>query len=168
MDVAGMIRAGPLQPLADTDVLAPAILEASRCAVSAALCADACLGEPAVEKMRLCIRLNLDAADLCQATARLLSRQTSPDLRVIRTVIEACLLAVEGCGDECERHAHLDHCRMCLEACRRTQEALSDLLGALPAVPDEPAASVGAPEVAAAPGAAAAAAGPASSDGAAH
>jgi hypothetical protein len=137
MDVARMIRAAPLQPLAEVEALAPAILEASSCAQAASLCADACLGEAGVDKLRLCIRLNLDAADLCQTAVRLLSRQVDPDLKVIRTLVETCLLAVEVCGDECERHAHHDHCRICLEACRRAQEAFSDLLAVLPMVPEE-------------------------------
>jgi hypothetical protein len=142
MDVARMIGAAPLRPLAEVEALAPAILEASSCAQAASLCADACLSEPAVDKLRLCVRLNLDAADLCQTAVRLLSRQLDPDLKVIRTFVETCLLAVEACGDECERHAHHDHCRICLEACRRAQEAFSDLLAVLPAVPEEePAAS---------------------------
>lgn len=138
MDVARMIRASPTQPLADIDALAPAIREASSCAQAASLCADACLGEPGVDKLRLCIRLDLDAADLCQALVRLLSRQLDPDLKVVRMVVEACALAVEACGDECERHAHHEHCRICLEACRRAQEAFVDLLGTLPPVPEEP------------------------------
>jgi hypothetical protein len=142
MDVARMIRASPTQPFADIDALAPAILEASSCAQAASLCADACLGEPGVDKLRLCIRLNLDAADLCQAAVRLLSRQVDPDLKVVRTLVEACALAVEGCGDECERHAHHEHCRICLEACRRAQEAFGDLLTTLPSVPEEPPAPV--------------------------
>lgn len=143
--VADMLRAAPLRPLAEVDVVADCLAAASACAQAASVCADACLGEPGVDKLRLCIRLNLDAADLCHASVRLLSRQLDPDLRVIRALVEATRAAVEACGDECERHAHHDHCRLCLEACRRAQEELGDLLEALPAVPDEPPAADGAP-----------------------
>jgi hypothetical protein len=44
------------------------------------VCADACLGEEKVEMLRRCIRLNLDCADVCNATGRMLSRQQEPDL----------------------------------------------------------------------------------------
>jgi hypothetical protein len=42
-------------------------------------CADACLGEQDVQMLVCCIRLNLDCADVCATTGRLLARQVEFD-----------------------------------------------------------------------------------------
>jgi hypothetical protein len=71
-----------------------------------------------------CIRLNNDCADLCTATARILSRQTEPDAAVIRAAIDACAAACAACARECEQHGkHMEHCRICAEACRTCEGA---------------------------------------------
>jgi hypothetical protein len=44
------------------------------CAAACTVCADACLGEDSVQDLVHCIRLNLNCADICQATARVMSR----------------------------------------------------------------------------------------------
>ena len=76
-----------------------------------------------------CIRLNLDCADACDATGRILTRQTAADVGVLRAVIQACAAACRAGGDECERHAeHHEHCRVCAGACRRCEQACNDLL----------------------------------------
>jgi hypothetical protein len=68
-------------------------------------------------------------ADVCDATGRILLRQTEPDLGLIRGVIEACAVACRACGDECEKHAsHHEHCRICAEVCRRCEQSCRDLL----------------------------------------
>jgi hypothetical protein len=91
------------------------------------------LGEHDVQSLVRCIRLNLDCADICAATGRLLLRQTEPDWGILRTQVEACAQACRSCGDECQRHApHMEHCRVCAEACRRCAEACERLLAALP------------------------------------
>jgi hypothetical protein len=83
-----------------------------------------------------CIRLNLDCADVCETTGRLLLRQTESDWSLIRRQLEACAAACRACGDECQRHAegmNMEHCRVCAESCRRCAEACERLLSALPA-----------------------------------
>ena len=54
------------------------------CATSCTICADACLAEEKLEMLRRCIRLNLDCADLCSATGRVLARQTEPDGAILQ------------------------------------------------------------------------------------
>ena len=44
----------------------------------------ACLGESDVLELVRCVRLNLDCADVCDATAGVVTRQTEPDLGVVR------------------------------------------------------------------------------------
>jgi len=101
------------------------------CAQSCSACADACLGEAVVQELVRCIRLDLDCADVCEATGRVLSRQTHYDAALSRAQLEACALARRSCGEECEAHAEMHgHCRVCAEACRRCESACRALLTA--------------------------------------
>jgi hypothetical protein len=84
-----------------------------------------------VGEMVRCVRLCLDCADVCVATAGFISRQGEYDVHVIAP-LEACAAACTSCGDECERHAQMhEHCRVCANACRSCERACRDLLGAV-------------------------------------
>jgi hypothetical protein len=99
------------------------------CAASCTACADACLAESDVAELVRCIRLCLDCADACDATGRIVTRQTTPDLRLIIAMVEACSVACLACAEECERHAaHHEHCRVSAAVCRRCKQACDDLL----------------------------------------
>ncbi|MDP8959859.1 MAG: four-helix bundle copper-binding protein, partial [Actinomycetota bacterium] len=97
--------------------------------------ADACLSEQQVAELVKCIRLNLDCADVCETTGRVLSRQTEYDANLTRSLLQACAQACKTCGDECDRHASMgmEHCRVCAQACRRCEQACNDLLAAMSA-----------------------------------
>jgi hypothetical protein len=76
-----------------------------------------------------CIRLNLDRADACDATGRIVTRQTAPDVGGLCAAIQACAAAGIARGEECERHlAHHEHCRVRARACRPCEQAHDDLL----------------------------------------
>ena len=90
MTVRDMLEAHPRSSVLDRDLLLRCIDECIECAATCTSCADADLAEPDVGEMIRCIRLCLDCADVCQATARILIRQTEPDLGVLRAEIEAC------------------------------------------------------------------------------
>ena len=78
--------------------------------------------------------MNLDCADICEVTGRVLLRQTETDVTVLRAQLEACAAACRACGDECQRHAEgMEHCRVCAESCRRCAEACEKLLASLAA-----------------------------------
>jgi Domain of Unknown Function (DUF326) len=110
------------------DALARCIQECFACALACTSCADACLAEEQVQELIRCIRLNLDCADVCDATGRVLTRQTSTEQRLAQSVLDACVQACRACAEECERHApHHEHCRVCAEACRRCEQACEDL-----------------------------------------
>lgn len=119
-------------PGVDVGLLSDAARAAFNCAQTCTACANACLGEPQVQDLVRCIRLNLHCADICDTTGRVISRQASPELA--RAVLEACVLACRLCGDECERHAAMgmQHCRVCADACRECEQACTRLVGALP------------------------------------
>ncbi|MGP6173237.1 four-helix bundle copper-binding protein [Corynebacterium sp. A21] len=116
----------------DKDILAECIEACFECAQTCTACADACLSEDMVAELTTCIHRNLDCADLCAVTGRVLSRQTGYDVTLVRSLLEACRIACQACGEECERHADMhEHCKVCAEACRRCEKACTDLLATL-------------------------------------
>ena len=121
------------QPISlDRDTLLRCIDECLDCAASCTACADASLSENDLPELVRVIRLDLDCADACDVTARILTRQTTPDLHIIRAITEACATACLACAEECERHAaHHEHCRVCAEVCRRCKQACDQLLAAI-------------------------------------
>jgi hypothetical protein len=115
----------------DAGALAATIDALSDCTEACTADADADLSEQDLLEMVKCIRLCQDCADICAATSNVISRQTDYDSGVTRPLLEACVLICKSCGDECEQHAQRhDHCRVCLEACRRCELACRDLLAA--------------------------------------
>jgi Domain of Unknown Function (DUF326) len=126
-----MLASSPsLIPGVDVALLAEAAEAAFDCAQTCTACANACLGEPMVQDLVRCIRLNLHCADLCDTTGRLISRQENPELA--RAILQACVLVCRLCAEECSRHASMEHCRVCAEACRRCEQVCQRLLAALP------------------------------------
>ena len=127
-----MLETYPRDFNVDKDVLTRCIEACADCAQACTQCADDCLSEQDVQSMVKCIRLNLDCADVCAATVRIISRQTEYDANVTRPVLEACVQACKSCGDECEQHGeHMEHCAVCAEHCRRCQAACEELLLAI-------------------------------------
>ena len=112
----------------DVTLLAAAIDAISDCAQVCIADTDANLGEQDVTEMVRCIRLCLDCTDICTATAAVISRPAGYDAAVAGPLLEACVAICKSCGDECERHAHMQHCRVCAEACRRCEQACRELL----------------------------------------
>jgi hypothetical protein len=116
----------------DRGKLAAAIDALVTCAQTCTACADACLSEDMVAELTKCIRTNLDCADVCGTTARVLTRHTGYDANLTRSLLEACATACKSCGDECASHAGMhEHCRICAEACRACEQACRDLLAAM-------------------------------------
>ncbi len=65
-----------------------------------------------------CIRINLDCADVCNATGNLLLRQTETDEEILNAQLQACITACQRCGAECSNHSeNMEHCRICAESC---------------------------------------------------
>ena len=115
----------------DASVLAATIEAMNDCAQACTADADADLGDSELANMIACVRLCLDCADVCTATARVVSRQTAHEPAVLRPLLQACAAICARCGDECQMHAHTHaHCRICQDACRRCEQACRDLLAA--------------------------------------
>ena len=127
-----MVETHPLQSPVDARKLAECIEACFDCVQACASCADACLNEDDPKSLSRCIRLDLDCADICDATGRMLSRQTAFDPEMARAAVEVCARACKLCGDECDQHAsHHEHCKVCAEACRRCENSCNELLQAL-------------------------------------
>lgn len=132
MPVQQMLETHPWEGHVDRQVLAGCIEACFECAQSCTACADACLSEETVSELRKCIRLNLDCADICGATGRVLTRQTEYDAPTSKAQLQACAEACRTCAEECSSHAdHHEHCRVCADACGRCAEACDRLLDAM-------------------------------------
>ena len=113
----------------DADALAATIDALTDCAQACTADVDADLSEQNLAEMVKCIRLCLDCADVCTATAGVVTRQAEWDATVARPLLQSCVAICKSCGDECERHApHFQHCRVCAEACRRCEQSCRELL----------------------------------------
>jgi hypothetical protein len=115
----------------DKRALAACIEACFDCSQACTACADACLSEEMVAELTKCVRTDLDCADMCDTTGRILSRHTGYDANLTRAVLQACAQACRACGDECANHAGLQHCRVCAEECRRCEQACRELLAVL-------------------------------------
>ncbi|MBI5547102.1 MAG: four-helix bundle copper-binding protein [Deltaproteobacteria bacterium] len=125
-----MMKTMPQKPFAARDALVDCIRACSICQQACVACADACMGEKAIDRLKRCIRLNLDCADICVATERVLSRQEAPDLSLLRHQVESLALACRVCADECAHHKDAyAHCKVCMDACKACEQSCNDLLG---------------------------------------
>ena len=127
-----MLENYPAEINLDRRMLATTIDALIECSEACTACADACLSETMIAELAKCIRTNLDCADICATTARVLSRHTGYDANSSRTLLEACAMACRACGDECEGHAGMhEHCRVRAGSCRRCEAACRELPDAL-------------------------------------
>lgn len=118
---------------AKTDQFADAMQTCSDCELVCSMCVDACLSEEEVASLRRCIASNLDCADICGATARVLARANDTDRELLRAQLQACVHACVVCGSECEAHAgHHPHCKVCASVCRLCEDLCRQAIGGLP------------------------------------
>ncbi|MER5475526.1 four-helix bundle copper-binding protein [Streptomyces sp. NPDC002734] len=115
----------------DREKLTACVEECVSCGQVCTACADACLSEDMVDELATCVRSDLDCADVCGTTARVLSRHTGSDVDVTRAMLTACAAACRACGEECAHHTQHDHCRLCAAACRSCEDACEALLAAM-------------------------------------
>ena len=127
-----MLETYPAQINLDRMKLAATIDALVECSETCTACADACLSEGMVAGLTKCIRMNMDCADICAATARVLSRHTGYDANISRMLLEVCAMACKACADECASHGDMhEHCRICAESCRMCEMACRELLDSM-------------------------------------
>ena len=127
--VAEMLHTHPRAAEVNAAQLKACIEACYACDQACTACADACLSEANVQSLVRCIRLNLDCADVCATTGRMLLRQSEPPAALLRQTLELCAAACRACAAECEKHAHHhEHCRVCAEACSACEQACRALV----------------------------------------
>ncbi len=127
--VSEMVRTNPQPAPISRDALIQCIEVCMLCEQTCAACADACLGEDD-HSLRTCIRINLDCADICASTARMLSRHFAPQPELLARQLALCAAACALCAEECSKHDH-EHCHVCGEMCARTEDECRQALTAL-------------------------------------
>ena len=130
--IDAILDAHPQPAASNGDAARACIAACQTCAMVCTTCVDACLHERDVASLRDCIRLDLDCADICETTARLLARASHTDAATLRLQVRACEQACRTCETECAKHArHMEHCRVCAEACRVCADACRDMATAI-------------------------------------
>ena len=74
--------------------------------------------------MARCMQLDLECAEICYASARLMGLGGEHAAVLCITCAEIC----EACAEECSKHNE-DHCRRCAEMCRACAEECRALAG---------------------------------------
>jgi hypothetical protein len=129
---ARMLAAVPPWPGCDRDPLRECIEATQAVAQAAMACADACLTEKMIDNLTGCVRTLLTTADICETTARVLSRRTGSDPTVVRALLTACWTACRAGREVSEELAPIHfHCQVCTRACRSGERACRALLAAM-------------------------------------
>jgi hypothetical protein len=116
-------------PLISTEDVAAAIDACLRCVQTCTTCANADLAAEDVDELRVCAALCITCADVCDVTARVLSRPAQWDQLIVHRLLEACVRACESSAEQCARHAHHHrHCAICEKVCRACAQACVALL----------------------------------------
>ena len=127
-----MLQSYPAEITMDRGRLAATIDALIACSEACTACADACLSEAMIAQLGKCIRTNMDCADVCSTTARVLSRHTGYDANLSRALLGACVTACRSCGDECGKHEDFhEHCRICAESSRVCEKSCAELMVAM-------------------------------------
>ena len=101
------------------DSMREAILAAQDCERACRRCAAASLRDGDVDRLRGCIEIALDCAEMCGFTAGAMTRGA----RHSAAIAEICVVVCDACAEECGMHERLPHCRPCAEACSRCADA---------------------------------------------
>jgi hypothetical protein len=109
-----------------------AVAAVQDCAQAGEDCIEVFVGSEMVEERADIIRVLLNTVDVCEATARVLSRRVGPDRSMTRALVAACWSACHSGREQCGAYLPIHgHARLCDRACRRTERALRELLASL-------------------------------------
>lgn len=140
--VERMLAALPAGSRYESAALRECIEATQECAHAATACADACLDEEMVAELIGCVRVLLNAADVCAVTARVLSRATRPDRTLTSALLSSCWVACRRAREVCEEFLPIHHhCQVCARACRAAERSCRALLTAVRADGVPPAAT---------------------------
>ena len=83
------------------------------CSVECSICSVESLQEREVARMRECILICLDCADLCRTLIGMLGRTS----QYSKELLAVCGKLCHECADICEKYKEMEHCRKCAEVC---------------------------------------------------
>jgi len=89
------------------------------CAAECNQCITDCLAEQNAKEFARCIKLNIDCAAICSLTAGFIARGSEH----ADHLLPECAAICNACAEECETHAHMEHCKACADVCRECAEA---------------------------------------------
>jgi hypothetical protein len=99
------------------------------CVEACRACVDACLAEREVERLRDCIRTDLDTIAVCDAALDVLGRPTGLDVALAQSLLQVGVAATRASMVVCGAHRdHHDHCAHCADAAERAERAAVDAL----------------------------------------
>ena len=114
---------------ADPDPITISVEALMDCARHCTARAESCLTQHTYPDLADCSAAALRCADICQATAWAVTRNTGNHTALNRAMLHACAQAcretTEHCTDHATRHQHR---RPCAQACNRAEQACHDLL----------------------------------------
>ena len=114
-------------PVAEDDLVGAWVDALVDCARECMARADACLAKDGFQDLADCIASALRCADICQATAWAVIRDTG-NTALARAMLEACARACRAAIDQCTGHANRhQHRRHCAQARRRAEQACHEL-----------------------------------------
>ncbi len=87
------------------------------CATSCKRCAASTVEKPGITSMDYCVKIIRDCAELCFATAKLLTRNSELGHELLPLCHKICLQSAE----ECRKQEHA-HCKECEEECTQCAE----------------------------------------------
>ncbi|RJY08194.1 four-helix bundle copper-binding protein [Aurantiacibacter aquimixticola] len=119
MSIKEMIQDHPSVGSDYNDELGEAVKHAMYAAAICNSCVDACNAEQG--DMSECIRKCSDASDICQAVSTVAARRTHGNTVVIKSLLEACIIACKVCAEESAKHDN-PHCNRCERMCREVVE----------------------------------------------
>ncbi len=95
------------------------IRQLNECAAECNHCATACTEEQDAQILARCIKLNNDCSEICRLATSFLARGSEHSGHILKECVEICM----KCAEECEKHSHMEHCKICAEVCRTCAKA---------------------------------------------
>jgi hypothetical protein len=124
-----MLDAAPTGVPLNAEDVAAAIDASLSCFQACTSCADSDLAEQDADELSTCVALCLSCADVCDATARLLSRPAHWEGFIVYRLLQACVRSCTDSAEECAKHAHHHrHCAICETVCLECIQACNAVL----------------------------------------
>lgn len=95
-----------------------------RCASICNHCAICCTEDEDVQMMAKCIQLDMECAEICYASAKLMSLGSDRAKDICLICADVC----NECANECSKHDN-EHCRECSRTCRNCSEQCLKMAG---------------------------------------